>query len=668
MGENIELIATKNAIIETPVTKEKLAILNGMKKKIGIIKLWPWQAAAEHESIERYRFACSLIGVEIIELDRLGFLLNGPRRKVTKDDVDFVISLHFETPKAYDCFSFGALWNPIDFYVDWGLETFMAHQFTHDGYFTCNSNTIERLARFELGDNISQYPMPQVNHTLSGPVYEASINANRRLVYCGINWEKLSKKSGRFDDVLRPLDNADVLDIFGPELVQNVKVWDDFKGYKYEVPFDGKSLIKEISNSGAVLALSSNAHLRSGIMSSRLFEGAAAGALVFADENPFTRKYFADETVPIEITGNPTKDANNIKEKLRYYNENPEEGFAIAKALQDKYINGYMLHNQLLGVYSEFKEWQEKQKVAVAKTKDKIAFLIFNLDPNSSFPSELLNDISNQSISSALAYLIVPKHANYKDKNFEIDLPKGFLNIIEVDDKYGDGANPIGKIMADVVDSLDDDIKYFTFMFGQERVYEDYSLNMLNAAKDSEFGAVCNAQLVHYDPAVHAITGEEFVDLWDVNKIGERNAPTFGNIVWKREYFNKISGALQFLNYHGIISFLLVELRKFKTTKRPMISFDLKKFEKLTRIYEQPYKPEKIGEILSHCAGADKKGNTISTNITINGAPFAPAMITALPKNDKANLLYDLFKSLPISPKMTKLVGFGTRFLIGQKK
>jgi hypothetical protein len=654
---------------------DKLKVLEGTKKKIGIIRLWPRQAAAEHESIERYRLAASLIGVEIVELDRLGFLLDGPRRQVTRADVDFVISLHFETPKAFDCFSWGAMWNPIDFYLDWGANTFLDHQFSHDGYFRCGSPQIERLCAIEMASKRSS-PFVQVNHTLSGPLYAPVERTDRRLVYSGINWERLQRKNGRFDELLRPLDSAGILDVFGPEEVQGVRVWEGFDGYQYAVPFDGQSLIAELSISGGVLALSSNAHLRSGVMSSRLFEGAAAGALVFSDENPFVRRFFSNETVPIQVTGDAKRDAREIVAKLEYFNRNPAEALQIAQALQNKYTAGYLLHEQLLNVYAAHNKSvvATEQACVATKGKGKVAFVIFWLDPSDALPNALLDDIKNQSYDDTLVVIVTQRKIAGSRRPIGVDEREN-VQIRYVDDAYGDKKNAIGMFLCDVVEELPEDVKYINVSIGIERLFRDFTFRMVAAAEDKG-GAICAALVRHYDPARRELLGEEFVDYWRPRAGVAMIEPSIANFLVTRETMSEMSGALQFFNFGGIRAMFATCLPRFGVVDSPLMTTDLKHYERAVRLHEQPYEADKFAQVLSKYArgsgsalnGADHLQVFQPQPVTIiGGQEVSAATITNMNLADKRAIIVDLIKSLPLPGWFVKTGGFFARLLMGKR-
>ena len=56
----------------------------------------------------------------------------------------------------------------------------------------------------------------------------------------------------------------------------------------------------EIAKAGIVLVLSWPAHKEAELMSSRLSESVAAGALVISDENNFAKKFFGDSLLYID--------------------------------------------------------------------------------------------------------------------------------------------------------------------------------------------------------------------------------------------------------------------------------------------------------------------------------------------------------------------------------
>ena len=81
---------------------------NTPTKVLGVLKNWPDQVAAEHETIERLKHAAKLINLEVVEVDHLGFDPLGVAPSL-------ILSLHFETPKTWKAPSIHPLWNPVTF-------------------------------------------------------------------------------------------------------------------------------------------------------------------------------------------------------------------------------------------------------------------------------------------------------------------------------------------------------------------------------------------------------------------------------------------------------------------------------------------------------------------------------------------------------------------------
>ena len=646
-------------------SKQDFADLNSFKKRIGIIRLWPNQAAAEHESIERFRRACGLFGIEIVELDRHGFFLEGPRVQVKQDDVDFVISLHYETPKAYDCFSWGALWNPVDFYVEWGVAPYLDNQFSHDGYFMCGSAAVRRLAETELGDRYATSPMVDVNHTLSGPIFPPTLRTDRRVAYCGINWELLSKRKGRFNDLLVRLDKRDILDIYGPVEVRGEKVWDGFAGYKRSAPFDGVSLIGDLAETGAVLALSSPAHVRSSIMSNRLFEAAAAGALVFVDDNRFFDTHFQDEVIRLDMSGSAEDQAGQIERHLDYYNRNPEEALARCISLQNKFLADYSLHHQLLDVYSAYGAWRDKRAVAATKSLGRLEFILLLLDDEMPFPTDLIQDLADQDYSNVAITIVKPGEAKFDDRLLHT-LPKADVRIVRPDLGKKGAQNGAGLILAEAMEPSDAD--YFCVLTGSERVFRSFSEEMISAASGSKSGAICGVLLRHYDPAEFAMTGVEHCDYLRPLGNGPHRFVTPGHMVLPAHKIRSLSGGFQMMSWnetHKLLEAAAAEGRV--VVNRPLISGDLKWFERLKWLGWQTYDEPKIAGISTRYISIANKAD-VDVHVYRHTEAVSALAIASLSENERRLIIIGLLKTLPLPSWMVRGVGWLLRRLLGIRR
>ncbi len=285
--------------------------------RIGIIRYWVGRPAAEHETVERFKYAASQIGHSIVELRADGLDLEG-----NKADVDFVLNLHFASGKSTNVLTYGALWNPWNFYKGWGLSQTFANQISNDFLLSCGAEKIDK--RFS-GNGFPEIIESKLSHTVPDDFLTPKFRTDRKLFYIGVNWEKSSGTRGRHHELLKILDKNNVIKIYGPEKLGDIRPWAGFKNYVGELPFDGKSVFEAASSCGAVLVLSSKDHLDDQIMTSRLFEGIASGSTIIGDSHPFLSKHFPNEIQTFDNSANFEDQATEIIEKLNTANRNPEK-------------------------------------------------------------------------------------------------------------------------------------------------------------------------------------------------------------------------------------------------------------------------------------------------------------------------------------------------------
>ena len=325
---------------------------------IAVPLTWPEIRNAEYEVIKRFCNAAERIGSRIIVTDNNGYPVwssdDAPvdkTRQLGPDDVDFMISLHFESPRLIDVPSYYAIWQPVDFYFDFGYEPSVAKLLTHSDGLSCSADPSDAHFQALMASCGRNRPghLPYLFHSPSGPYFEPKITEESRLFYIGINWERLGQsKKGRFHELLRLLDDEKLIDIYGPRTFLGAKPWEGYDCYRGELPFDGKSVVRALHNSGICLAMSSKAHQDSGVMSNRLFEGLAAGTAIIANPHPFIDKYFSDlvyqvddtvgdEEIFFQITDIITEiraDPEAANERARKGQERLRDLFSLEKCLQ----------------------------------------------------------------------------------------------------------------------------------------------------------------------------------------------------------------------------------------------------------------------------------------------------------------------------------------------
>ena len=301
---------------------------------VGIIHTWPDLKNAEYEVLQRIILAASHCAMSVVIIDESATVLwSTPDlhlvrgKPLPRDVVDFVISLHYQSARMVDEYSYITLWNPVEFYHIFGYQESIDNLSSHNDLISCASDVADAH-----GINIMAgvgrpptMPLPQMFHTPALPYLEPSTTEHSMLFYIGINWERVGGQSGRFHETMMMLDEKGLLDIYGPQKIMGVAPWEGFENYRGELPFDGESIKYAINRSGICLALSSPSHKNAGIMSNRLFEGLAGGAAVIASPNALIDKFFADVVYVVDDTHGEQVLSHQIMETVRRIRANPEE-------------------------------------------------------------------------------------------------------------------------------------------------------------------------------------------------------------------------------------------------------------------------------------------------------------------------------------------------------
>lgn len=328
-----------------------------MHNRFAVIKLWEETVSAEDENIARIICAAQEIGVECIPVDRNYKILPDKISTATEESFDFVLHLHFDSLKINNLFSFVTLWNPLEFYHEWGYRRFSDALRSHDDFLSCASEGADRhIKRLIANDDYHLEPKFTMFHSLSSPILRPEKGKGKKLFYCGINWERLGRPVGRHAHLLKFLDKHEKINIYGPHLLSGIKVWSDFKCYRGEVPFDGKSMIYKIHESGVSLVLSSKAHIESSLMSNRLFESLAAGVNIICDQNPFPKKYFGDLLFYIDTKSSPEEITQQVMEHFKWIEEHPTESYEKAVESQKIFLEKFNLKNSLINIYKNLQD------------------------------------------------------------------------------------------------------------------------------------------------------------------------------------------------------------------------------------------------------------------------------------------------------------------------
>ena len=87
------------------------------------------------------------------------------------------------------------------------------------------------------------------------------------------------------------------------------------------LPFDGVSIVNAIRSSGIALCLHRAEHRKVNCPSMRLFEAAAAGALIITDDFEFPRVWFRDSVLYVDAELPPSIVVQRILSHVEWANE-----------------------------------------------------------------------------------------------------------------------------------------------------------------------------------------------------------------------------------------------------------------------------------------------------------------------------------------------------------
>lgn len=406
---NLHIDTTNNCLTRSLINMEK--IQNKLLGRFGVVKLWQGIKVAEDENIQRIKIAAKRLGIACVELDWKGRLLDSPQTQMTADDLDFVIHLHFETPKAYDIYSFYTLWNPPQWFHDWGYQKFSDNLITHDDYLSCDGPKADQMiVRRFLDEPFVSLPLLTMYHSLSEPLFEPTFG-ELKLFYVGVNWERATNSKGRHHDLLVALDKKSLVKIYGPTELHGVRVWEGFKNYVGELPFDGVSCINAIHDAGVGLALSSEAHKDSEMVSNRIFEIVAAGSIVISDQNAFVKKNFGNAVLYIDTDCTVPEVITQIENHLSWIKSHRTEAFKKITEAQATFREKFSLDLSIKRIYDllpERKSYYTRTQTAFLAQKQEIVRLYFCLPMDRGSDLEnVFRSIKHQTYTNLAAVLLV---------------------------------------------------------------------------------------------------------------------------------------------------------------------------------------------------------------------------------------------------------------------
>jgi hypothetical protein len=296
--------------------------------RIALQNSWPNAPhSAEAEWIRRALVALNRLGHDAVEV-------------ITSDDIfraspDCVLVTHEYTPKLTSFPTLGLMWSPPAFFADDPIR--QKSLLSLDGYLCGSRNVAQWIDDFVTGFGVR----PLIHEGLVLPSTQdcgpsSGLPSQLSIFYAGVHWD--GSRHGR---VFEELDGRVPLSIHGP-----AGAWAKHaQSYRGMLPFDGTSVIDAIRSAGVALCLHKSAHREANCPSMRLFEAAAAGALIITDDFGFPREWFRESVLYVDAELPPKFVVEQIMEHINWAQKNREAAERLARRSNEIFRNSLALEN-----------------------------------------------------------------------------------------------------------------------------------------------------------------------------------------------------------------------------------------------------------------------------------------------------------------------------------
>lgn len=179
-----------------------------------------------------------------------------------------------------------------------------------------------------------------------------------RLCYWGSTWDN-ARGGEHYRKIYELLDQTNYFEIYGSEYSWKKM---NLKSYRGMLPVDATSVVDKITECGIALVLHSHEHIRGKVPTSRIFEAAAASAVIICDRHPFVQKEFGDSVLYIDPNQEPEKVFAQINAHMKWIHENPNKAVALARRSHAIFIERFTLENELKKIAQLYERMRSYKK------------------------------------------------------------------------------------------------------------------------------------------------------------------------------------------------------------------------------------------------------------------------------------------------------------------
>ena len=345
---------------------------------------WPEQFSAEKEFSFRIKVAADRLGHECLIRSADEIKAVPAEDRVPKFG-KFVILPHFTCGPIKGIKNVSLLWNSPKTVSEYryGITNICGSDYLASGGSSLTDNYFNKM--------VSKPILGELYPSVMDTEFQSQLTSSSKMFYSGINWEKITGQQTRHGEILRLLDRANLVDLYGPKKLRGVSVWQGFKNYKGEIPMDGEALVRVANSYGVSLTLLNPQHIKWEFPSIRIAEAFSAKNVLISSAHPVLN-FLEDLVFQIPDNIDIEDQIKYIGESLNWVRLNPESAKARALQASKMWFEKYNLELQLSNLLTAF-EKIESYDVSTAN-KPKIIFL----DPyNQDYPEKLYFEIQKNS-------------------------------------------------------------------------------------------------------------------------------------------------------------------------------------------------------------------------------------------------------------------------------
>ena len=195
-------------------------------------------------------------------------------------------------------------------------------------------------------ETLNHKPFYNVHTVFSVQTTDFKDTPKTRLCHWGCIWDK-ARGSEHYQRFYQLLDQTGYFDLYGHPSSW-VKM--NLTSYRGLLPVDDHTVVDTIANCGIALVLHSHEHIKGAVPTSRIFEAAAASAVIICDHHPFVEREFGDSVLYVDPNQDPEKVFAQIDAHIKWVNENPAKAIELARRSHAIFMERFTLENELLKI------------------------------------------------------------------------------------------------------------------------------------------------------------------------------------------------------------------------------------------------------------------------------------------------------------------------------